>query len=467
MWHSVFHYVGPGKMLIIISKTGRDLPPGQLLAKAGEKGIQEEVLGEGRYFIMPVVNEVEEADAIEIGAGQVGIVKASVGADPPPDRILAEDGQKGIRRRILPPGRHRLNPHAYSVEKAPCTVIRPGYVGFVTALDGVDMPAGAAFAREGEKGPRADVLPPGIYYLNPKELRVDEVEVGINQMSFLDKNRLQFPSADAFPIVLDATVEWELHPAAVAPVMKEFGSRSSVEQKIIEPQSKSIGRLEGSLYAAKDFLLGEGREKFQNAFTGELTRVAKEKNIEVHSAFIRHIVIPPTLLKPIQEAFIAVQKEKTAKFWEDTRKSAAQLEGERALIVQREQEVAAQTSALAAKINAQAGQDVGKIEAETRRLVAEKQQAIAGLDAERTLALGKAEASVQKRLGEARAQLFGLKVAAFGNDAAAFRRYTFATALPDDLGIRLVQQGQGTLWTDLGGTAGLDDAAKLKILKSK
>jgi hypothetical protein len=464
-WHSVFHYVGPGKVLVVIAKTGDELPPGQLLAKPGQKGIQEAVLGEGRHFILPVVNEVEIADAIEVDADHVGVVKANVGKDLPAGQILADDDEKGIRRRVLPPGRHRLNPHGYSVELKPVVKIRPGYVGFVTNLVGRELPAGKTWAGEGEKGPRRDVMPAGTYYLNPYEVRVEEIEVGINQVSFLDQHRLSFPSSDAFPITLEATVEWELTPEAVAPVMKEFGARSAIEEKIIVPQATSIGRLAGSRYDAKDFLLGEGREKFQKAFTDELTAISKSKNVEVHSAFIRQIEIPPTLRKPIQEAYVSVQKEETARVWEETRKSAARLAGEKTLITKAEAEVAAQTKAIVQTINAQAEQDVGKIDADTRLLIAQKQKEIASLEAQRTLVLGQAQAAVQKKLGDARAELFALKVQAFGGDATAFRRYAFAEALPQDLAIRLVQSGSGTLWTDLTGTAGLDDVAKAKILK--
>jgi hypothetical protein len=461
----VFHYVPPGKVLVVITKTGDDLQPGQLLAKPGQKGIQEAVLGEGRHFILPVANEVELADAIEIDADHVGVVKANVGKELPSGQILANDDEKGIRRHVLPPGRHRLNPHGYTVEKRPVTVIRPGFVGFVTNLTGKDLPPDREYAGEGEKGPRREVIPAGRYYVNPYELRIEEIEVGINQVSFLEDHRFSFPSQDAFPITLEATVEWELHPESVAPVMKEFGARSSIEEKIIIPQAKSIGRLAGSRYNAKDFLLGEGREKFQKAFTDELMTIAKAKNVEVHSAFIRQIEIPAQLRKPIQDAYVAVQKEATANVWEETRKSAAKLEGEKALITQRELEVAAQTKALVSKVNAQAALDVGTIEADTRRIIAEKQKEIASLDAQRTRVLGEAQAAVQKKLGDARAQLFQLKVEAFGGDAAAFRHYAFAESLPADLAIRLVQSGPGTFWTDLEGTAGLDEAAKLKILK--
>ena len=68
---------------------------------------------------------------------------------------------------------------------------------------------------------------------------------------------------------------------------------------------------------------------------------------------------------------------------------------------------------------------------------------------------------------ELTAGTFALKVAAFGNDAAAYRRYAFAEALPEDFAVRLVQQGTGTLWTDLQGTTGMDDVMRAKILKQK
>jgi hypothetical protein len=463
VWTSFFKYVEPGYMLITVSKTGDELEPGQILARKGQKGIQEEVLGEGRHFVMPVVNEVELAPCVRVAPGHVGVVTAKTGADAPAGRVLVDRGQKGIWREVLLPGVYRLNPHGYKVEMKPAVRIRPGTVGFVTNLVG-DEPK-ARFAEEGERGMRRQVLEPGVYYLNPYAVRVDEVEVGIDQVSFLDDHMIRFPSADAFEIRLESSVEWELHPDAVAEVMAEFGTPEALEEKVLVPQSKSIGRLAGSRYGAKDFLLGEGREKFQQAFTAELERICEEKHIDIHSAFIRHISIPANLLRPIQEAFIAVEKEKTAKVWEETRKSAAELERAQALIVQRKQEVDAETTALVSRIKAEAERDVGKIEAETRKLIATKQKEIAELDAERTRVLGQAAAAVEKQLGAARASRFALQVAAFGGDAEAYRRHAFAEALPPTFAVHLVQAGPGTFWTDLAGTAAADTYVKLRYLR--
>ncbi len=452
-WNMVFHYVEPDELLVVISKTGDELAQGELLAKPGQKGPLEDVLGEGRHFITPVLYEVESYKLADlnmvIAPFKIGVVKAKVGKPLPADRILADEGERGIRRTVLPPGRHRLNPRAYEVEIRDATLIKPGYVGFVTRLVG-DEPKGK-YSGPGEKGILEEVLQPGLYYLNPYEYSVREVEIGVNQISFLDREQISFPSADAFAIRLDATVEWELEPGKVPPVIDEFGARSEIEQKVLIAQSRSIGRLEGSRYGAKDFLLGEGREKIQTAFTTKLEEKCREKYIEVHSAYIRHISIPQNLLEPIRQAVVAQEMEQTAKVQELTRKSAADLEREQQLIEQRRQEVRFETQALIEQIKAEAEREVGQIEAETRRLVAEKQQEIAKLEAQRTELLGTAQAQVKQLLGEAEASRFALKVAAFGGDSDAFARFAFAESLPPQLRIHLVQTGEGTFWTDLQG----------------
>src|SRR2546421_6063409 len=55
MWNVFFHYVPPGKMLVITAKNGTSLPQGRILAQAGEQGIQEQVLGEGWHFVTPII----------------------------------------------------------------------------------------------------------------------------------------------------------------------------------------------------------------------------------------------------------------------------------------------------------------------------------------------------------------------------------------------------------------------------
>jgi len=577
-WSSITVYVPPRHMGVVIKKTGSPLDAHTILADKGQKGIQAVVLGEGRHFINPVTTEVEVRPCIVIPPGKLGVVKSNVGRKPAADSVLANDDENGIWRRVLTPGVHRLNPYGYTVEVCNAVVIAPGYVGMMTTRLGKETTN--QFAGPGEKGIMREILQPGIYYVNPLEVKVLAVEIGINQVTFapptpspyayrtartganarppqqtdnrianapaesqqadvnaemlqaeerqekayaekssnwarynksasstrqkiesetiMRRNEQQqirqqgvevkeaaktpsggkdaqaaaarpmpdpitFPSKDGFQISLDATIEWELLPKDVATVVAEFGDVAAVEDKIIIPQSQSIGRLQGSTFGAKDFLLGEEREKFQEVFRHTLSDVALDKNIVIHSAFIRNILLPQDLLLPIRERYIAVEKEKTSKTWQATRRKAADLQRETSLVAQRTREVEAKTEALINVVQAEKTRQAEQISANTRKLVAEKQAEIAALDAQRAVVLGSAQADVRQLQGEADAQGFKMKVDAFGSPQS-YTRYQVAQKLDPGLKIRIVHTGQGTLWTDLEKTVGT--AAAGTVLKS-
>ena len=186
-WLTFRFYVPPGYMAILTAKTGSPLPPGQILARPGQQGIQEIVLGEGRYFRNPFLYDWIILPAITIPAGKVGVVVSKVGTNLPEGEFLADVGQKGIWRQVLGPGRYRLNPYGYDIELADAISIPIGYVGVVTGLSGQQPPPGK-FAGPEEKGVRKDVLQPGLYYINPKELRIDVLEIGVNQVSLLGQD---------------------------------------------------------------------------------------------------------------------------------------------------------------------------------------------------------------------------------------------------------------------------------------
>src|SRR3954464_4824904 len=61
-WNLFFHYVPPGKVLVVIAKGGKILPAGQVLAEKGQKGILKEVLGEGWHYVPPIAYTTELAD---------------------------------------------------------------------------------------------------------------------------------------------------------------------------------------------------------------------------------------------------------------------------------------------------------------------------------------------------------------------------------------------------------------------
>jgi len=519
-WGFCRFYVDPNELAIITAKIGSDLPPGEILAKKGQKGVQEEVLGEGRHFLNPFLYEHQIVPVTYIPPGKVGIVTAKVGRDLPEGEFLANPGEKGIWRHVLGPGKYRLNPIGYKVDIIDAISIPIGFAGVVTSLAGEQAPEGR-FAQANQKGVRADILQPGLYYINPRQYKVDVLEIGVNQVSLLgrggsavitkqqiatqnramdelERNVLQeqkekrasyisnlfqsyssadkaapgapppappiarqessasfvlnqfveFPSRDGFEISLDMTVEFELLPANIAWVFRSYGDLPATVDKIIMPQILSISRLKGSAYGARDFIVGEGREKFQNDLTESLGEALKEKKIIVHNALIRHVNVPMQILDPIQQASMAVEQDLTNKEKQNTAKKLAELNTEISLIEQRREQVAQETEKIKAEIKADQEKQVAQIRGETLKAVAEIEKQTAMVRAEKATKLGKAQAEVTRMVEGEKANGFQLKIKAFG-DPVAYNQWMLAQALNTNLDINILHAGTGTLWTDL------------------
>lgn len=188
VWTFCRVYVPAGHMAIVTSKTGKALPPGQILAEPGEKGVQRIPLAEGRHFLNPINNDWRIVPVQTVAVGQVAVVTSKSGKELPPGEILAADAlSKGVWKDVLGPGTYRLNPEGYDVQKMDAISIPIGYVGVVTSQTGKPAKPGA-FAGIGEKGVMEKVLQPGLYYVNARAYQIDVVEVGMNQVSIVGKS---------------------------------------------------------------------------------------------------------------------------------------------------------------------------------------------------------------------------------------------------------------------------------------
>jgi len=122
-------------------------------AEEGEIGIRKELRGPGRHFYCPVWWQREIVTDIVIQPGSVGIVTCKLGDSLPGTQFLVdgeigETKHKGVLRKVLGPGRYRINPYGYEVkivqtEKKESGTqtkysgwveIPTGYVGVVTNL---------------------------------------------------------------------------------------------------------------------------------------------------------------------------------------------------------------------------------------------------------------------------------------------------------------------------------------------
>jgi hypothetical protein len=289
---------------------------------------------------------------------------------------------------------------------------------------------------------------------------VIHAEVGIFQTTFhapvakegrtTADTAITFTARGGYHISIDCTVEWEVLPEHMPALVAEYGGRKEVEKKVIDVQAHAIGRDKGIDYGVQEFLEGSSREKFQEDFTLELTRVCKEKNVTIHSAFIRRIGIPEDYLKPIREKQIAAETQLTTKAKELTAETENEVEREQRMIEQEVAKVAAETKLMVAKIDQEVKNLTVRTEAEIEKMKSEYGSKIAALEAQRNQVLGQAEAEVTKLTETAKSSLYQMKMDVFGNDGAAFLRYTMAQKLNDDLILRLFHSGNGTFWTNMG-----------------
>jgi uncharacterized membrane protein YqiK len=456
VWYTFYHYVPPGKMLVVISKNGKPLPPGHLLADEGEKGVQKTVLGEGWHWITPLVYDVEEKDDTVIQAGQVGLVTQLGGDKAPGNSVLVDsDTDQGIRRQVLPPGRYRINPYGYKVEAVPAVEIKPGFVGVRRRLLGKDTSSRFA-EKEDEKGILRAVLQPGTYYLNPKEYEVIPYDVGIYQSSYHANPKanqnppITFQARDGNVISMDVTVEWEVEPSSIPDLVADFGPLQNVEKNVIDQNAHQISRNRGFNYGAQDFLEGDKREKFQKDFTDELEKACEKQHVLVKSAFIRNIVIPEPFLKQQRDRQIAVETKTTTLAREETQDSKNQVEAEKKKISQAEQQVQAETKKLVAAIDQERENIGSEVEAQLKELRSSYAAKMAQLDAERTKAAGDAKNEATRMKETATSSIHKMRLEVFQNDGNAYLRYTLADQLNPNVVLRLFQAGPGTLWTNLG-----------------
>ena len=458
-------------------------------------GILEAMPGPGRHFYSPLEYEWSLVPDWVIEPGKLGVVASKVGKALPPGVFLADNpGERGILRRVLTPGRYRINSYAYDVrvvDVGECVgsvggsgrrqgdplLIPAGYIGVVTNK--------AANPRTGERqGIQDDVLQPGIYFLNPMEKRVDILSVGYNETSMtvqaakdargnlvpVERDRgegrlggpggsdpliregsgIEFPSNDGFTIHLDYTAIWGILPDQAPDVVRNFGTLDDVRNKVIEPQIHSICRLHGSRRGAVDLLVGDSREAFQTDTAEELERVLEGKNLSLLFGLTRHIYVPAEVREPLQKAKIADELKLTRDQEQLTAKAEADLTEAKAKVVLEERRTRAETLKLVAEVAAEGEKKAREIEAETERLRAEIDAETAKIDAKIQTTLGEAEAKKTELANQAEADRYRQYVDALGGPDA-YNRYVFAEGLPADMRLGVFYAGPGTFWTDLKG----------------
>ncbi|MCI4350900.1 MAG: hypothetical protein L3K15_05245, partial [Thermoplasmata archaeon] len=200
---------------------GSKMPPGQVIARHGQVGVQANTLVPGLYWRIPIIWAIRKVPVLEVGELNIATVESIDGRPLPKGRLLGDEvecnqfqdaerfldtgGYKGPQIAILRPGKYRINTVAFAVKMWTAAQINAGSVGVITAQDGQPLPPrfivapvpltepatghpharphnyyqdGQAFLESvGYRGTQQDTLQPGRYYINPLLFNVDITNV--------------------------------------------------------------------------------------------------------------------------------------------------------------------------------------------------------------------------------------------------------------------------------------------------
>jgi uncharacterized membrane protein YqiK len=507
-----------GKIGLVTSKDGAQLPKGSILARhvecddfqdarafltnGGQRGKQVGYLNNGVYRINPYLFELFQADITYIEDGMVGVITALDGKPLDQGNIagsntdghnnfqdfdvfLSNGGQRGLQIQVIQAGSYSINPWAVEVEKKEMTQIPIGHVGVVISYvgkEGKDV-TGDNFkhgniVNKGERGVCITPLDPGKYAINPYTQKIEIVPTtnlvlnwanARSESHNLDKNlsTITVRSKDGFPFNLD--VSQIIHiPSTEAPkVIARFGSMSNLVSQVLEPTIGNYFRNSAQDSDVISFL--STRQTRQNAAKEQISKVLEEYNVHAVDTLIGDITPPNELMKTLTDRKIAQEEEVTFETQRKAQDQRKTLESAKALADMQGQMVSAQQSVEISQREAEAAvkRSEGEAKAIELKAAANAKAKIltAEADAKQIEMTGKAEATKIEAIGKSTAEAYQQQVNAMGGDN--FAKFKITEEIGKN-GIKIIPEVliSGNSGSD-GSISGLLGMQLLEQIKSK
>jgi uncharacterized membrane protein YqiK len=357
------------------------------------------------------------------------------------EAFIINGGNKGLQEQVILAGRYFINPRFATVETNPMTQVPIANVGVVIAYvgeEGKDL-TGDTFKHgnlvsRGQKGVWIDPLDPGKYPINPFTHKVELVPTanivlnwatGKTEAHHLDEklSTITVRSSDGFTFNLD--VSQIIHvPRNDAPkVIARFGTMANLVTQVLEPTIGNYFRNAAQTSDVIEFL--KKRSERQAEAKLAIGAALSEYNVNAIDTLIGDITPPEALMKTLTDRKIAEQEQvtyKTQQLAEETRKDLQQaraMADTQARVVDSERSVsiaefAAQVQVKQANgfgqsktINAEADARVRTITAEAE---ARAKTINADADAKVVIMVGNADAEKTKVVGTAEADVIKLKI---------------------------------------------------------
>lgn len=321
-------------------------------------------------------------------------------------------GRKGLQEEVLLPGRYFINPKFAQVEVVDMTIVPIAQVGVVISYVGSlgEDVTGAAFKHgnmvvKGQRGVWVDPLDPGKYPINPRTTKLEMVPTanvvlnwatGKTEAHKLDErlSSITVRSQDGFTFNLDVSQIIHIPRNAAPKVIARFGSMANLVTQVLEPTIGNYFRNAAQKSDVIDFL--KERVNRQSEARQAITAALSEYDVGAVDTLIGDIVPPEALMKTLTDRKLAEQQKVTY----GTQREAQQVRKELA-------QAQAQADTQPQVVNAERQVEIATFEAQTKIKKAEGDAQSKRLNAE-------ADASVLRMVGEAE----GEKINAVGNAEA-------------------------------------------------
>lgn len=430
-------------LAVLIKKTGIDLNNEEEVAPTNKhKGLQTQVLTEGRYFYNPYFWDWAVYPMVEIPEGKMGIRVRLYGDSLPYATFVAtKDNEKGIVQEVLRPGRYAINALVKDHEKIVFPRNEKDFVEIIELHDPVTIPAGfkgivtnlagpipedpnTLLVSSGQRGAQKDTLGPGTYYMNPYMYDIIALDCRSQRFNLADSNDMGFPSKDGFWVSLDGIIEFRVQPDKAAEVYVLYNepgekAEASVDreiiQKIIMPNARSFCRIQGSNSSGRDFIGGETRSKFQTNFQNAMRKSCESHGIEIVQALITRINPPQAIATPVRSREVAHQQLKQYKEQKLQQEQEALLAIEKGLIGQKKSLVEADQKVIEKITKAKEEQQVAITKAEETLEVAKRDLSAATDKSIAIMSRKKAEASIIEFKNQAESSGWKQAVASMGS----------------------------------------------------
>lgn len=466
-----------GKLGVVEAHDGKPLPSGRVIANGvecdsfqdakaffeggGERGPQVRIIPPGNYRINPILFDVTLADVVDIQENKIGVVTTKEGKALPtgeiagceisghnmfqnPDNFIANGGFKGLQEQVLLAGRYFLNPRFVTVEVVDMSTVPIANVGVVIAYvgkEGKDV-TGETFKHgnlvsRGEKGVWVDPLDPGKYPINPNTHKVVNVPTanvvlnwatGKSEAHKLDANlsTITVRSADGFKFNLDVSQIIHIPRNDAPKVIARFGDMSALVTQVLEPTIGNYFRNAAQNSDIIDFL--KKRTERQGEARESISAALKEYNVGAVDTLIGDIVPPDELMRTLTDRKIAEQERVTYETQRQAQTVRQELEQATALADTQKRVVDAERKVTIAEFEARASVKAAEGSAKSKTINAEA-------DATVLRTVGEAEGAKIKAVGGAEAEVIRLKVESM--EAGNFAVVQVAEALAKG-GIKIV-----------------------------